>query len=370
MTNSIQEHFSGLEDPRVERNKRHGFMDILLLVICAVTGGADGWEAIEEFGKAKLEWLRQFAPFANGVPSHDCIASLISRLSVKGFQACFANWTAAIAQTTGGEVIAVDGKTAKGSRDRKRGRAALHMVSAWANTNRLVLGQEATAEKSNEITAIPKLLELLELTGSIVTIDAMGCQREIAAQIVNHGGEYVLALKGNQSALYEAVKDFFAVAQAGEFAGVEHDFYEEVDKDHGRLETRRYWITEELQTLPNTAQWMGLRSIGLVERSCLIGETETVEQRLYLNAIAADAPRFAHAVRGHWGVENRLHWRLDVVFGEDASRICRGNAPAIMTAIRHLCLNLFEREPSSRRLAQKRRQAAWDDDYRAKVVFG
>lgn len=370
MSSSLQDHFSELEDPRVERNQRHGFMDILILVICAVASGADGWEAIEEFGQAKLQWLRQFAPFANGVPSHDCIARLISRLSVKGFQMCFANWTEAIAQTTGGEVIAVDGKTVRGSRDRTRGRAALHMVSAWAGTNRLVLGQEATTEKSNEITAIPKLLELLELSGCIVTLDAMGCQRELAAQIVDQGAEYVLGLKGNQRALHEAVQDFFAVAQADAFAGVDHDFYEEIDKNHGRLEIRRYWITEELRTLPNTEQWMGLRSIGLVERRCLSGATETVEQRFFVSSLAADAPRFAHAVRGHWGVENRLHWRLDVVFREDASRIRKGNAPAIMTAIRHLCMNLFEREPSSLRLAQKRRQAAWDDEYRAKVVFG
>ena len=234
----------------------------------------------------------------------------------------------------------------------------------------MILGQEATVEKSNEITAIPKLLELLELTGCIVTIDAMGCQREIAAQIINQGGEYVLALKGNHSALYEAVKDFFAVAQAGEFAGVDHDFFEAIDKAHGRLESRRYWITEELRTLPNREQWSGLRSIGLGERRCVIGKTETVEHRFFINAIPADAPRFAHAVRGHWGVENRLHWRPDVVFHEDASRIRRGNAPAIMTAIRHLGMNLFERDPSSLRLAQKRRQAAWNDDYRAKVVFG
>ncbi|MCB2261505.1 MAG: ISAs1 family transposase, partial [Candidatus Thiosymbion ectosymbiont of Robbea hypermnestra] len=240
----------------------------------------------------------------------------------------------------------------------------------WADTNRLVLGQEATAEKSNEITAIPKLLALLELTDCIMTLDAMGCQREIAAQIVNQGAEYVLRLKGNQSALHEAVKDFFAVAQANEFAHVDHDFHEEIDKDHGRLEIRRYWITEELRTLPDTEQWIGLRSIGLVERRCVIGDTETVEQRFFLNTIPADAARFAHAVWGHWGVENRLHWRLDVVFREDANRIRRGNTPAIMTAIRHLCLNLFEQEPSSRRLAQKRRQAAWDDDYRAQVVFG
>jgi predicted transposase YbfD/YdcC len=367
---SILTHFAPLEDPRIERNKLHALSDIVLLTVCAVVSGADGWEAIEDFGREKLAWLRRFAPFKNGVPSHDCIANVIARLSPKGFQECFRHWTQAVAKATGGEVIAVDGKTARGSRDRKRSRQPLHMVSAWASTNRLVLGQEATAEKSNEITAIPKLLELLELKGCIVTIDAMGCQRAIAEQIVAQGGDYVLGLKGNQSNLQEAVEDFFAVAQKAHFAHVRHDYAEELDKDHGRMEIRRYWITEDLRTLPDTDHWVGLRSIGMVERTCLTGATQTVEQRYFINTIRADAQRFAHGVRGHWGVENRLHWRLDVVFGDDASRIRKGNAPAIMTSIRHLCMNLFEQQPSSLSLAKKRRKAAWNDDYRAKVVFG
>ena len=233
-----------------------------------------------------------------------------------------------------------------------------------------MVGQEATEEKSNEITAIPKLLELFELKGCIVTSDVMGCQRAIAEQIIAQGGDYVLGLKGNQSALQESVEDFFTAARAGEFVGVAHDCTEELDKDHGRLEVRRYWVTEDLRTLPNTQQWAGLRSIGMVERDCWIGETHTVERRYFINSIRAEAKRFAKAVRGHWGVENRLHWRLDVVFGDDASRIRKGNAPAIMTSIRHLSMNLFEREPSSMRLSQKRRKAAWNDGYRAKVVFG
>ncbi len=227
MSASIQEHFSPLEDPRIDRNKLHELMDILILLVCAVSDGAAGCEAIEEFGREKLDWLRKFAPFANGVPSHDCIANVVSRLSPKGFQACFRSWTEAVSEITEGEVIAVDGKTARGSRDRKRLRKALHMVSAWASANRLVLAQEATEEKSNEITAIPKLLELLELKGCIVTIDAMGCQRDIAAQIVDQGGDYVLGLKGNQSTLHESVEDFFEVAMDGDFAGVEYDSTEE-----------------------------------------------------------------------------------------------------------------------------------------------
>lgn len=367
---NLLEHFSSLEDPRVARNQRHALLDIVLLVVCAVVSGADGWESIEEFGREKRDWLRQFGRFANGVPSHDGIANVISRLTPKGFGECFRNWTQAVAGATGGEIIALDGKTARGSQDRVRGRRPLHMVSAWACRNRLVLGQEATEEKSNEITAIPKLLEMLELKGAIVTIDAMGCQRAIAAQIVAQDGDYVLGLKGNQSALQESVADFFQVALAAEFAAVAYDTYEEIDKDHGRLEVRRYWITEDLRTLPDTPLWAGLRSIGMVERRCLIGTTETVEQRYFINSIPAQAKRFANAVRGHWGVENCLHWRLDVLFKEDASRIRKGHAPAIMTTMRHLAMNLFEQEASKLRLSQKRRKAAWNDDYRANVVFG
>lgn len=279
------------------------------------------------------------------------------------------SWTQAVTEQTGGEVIAVDGKTSKGSRDRKRHRTALHMVSAWATANRLVLGQEATEEKSNEITVIPKLLGLLELKGCSVTLDAMGCQRAIAEQIIDQQGDYVLGVKGNQGSLHEAVTDFFRTAEAAGYAGVSYAYEEEVDKDHGRLEIRRYWITEELRSLPRTELWKGLRSIGLVERECFEGDVRSIERRHFINSIPADAKQFAQAVRGHWGVENRLHWRLDVVFGDDASRIRKGNAPAIMTSIRHFCLNLFEREPSSLSLPKKRRKAAWNDDYRAKVVF-
>ena len=370
MSANFLEHFAPLQDPRVKRNQRHALFDIVLLVVCAVASGADGWEAIEQFGREKLDWLRKFAPFANGVPSHDCIANVVSRLTPKGFGECFRSWTQAVADTSGGQVVAVDGKSARGSRDRRRGRSALHMVSAWACSNRLVLGQEATEEKSNEITAIPKLLELLELTGCIVTIDAMGCQRAIAAQIIAQGGDYVLGLKGNQSTLQESVEDFFDVAARADFSAVSHDFHQEIDKDHGRLEVRRYWVSDDLRTLPDNPLWAGLRSIGMVERHCTIGTTETVERRYFINSIPAQATRFANAVRDHWGVENRLHWRLDVLFGDDASRIRKGNAPAIMTTIRHLCLNLFEQESSKLRMSQKRRKAAWNDNYRAKVVFG
>ena len=369
MSPRFMEYFSELKDPRIERGKSHELMDILVLAVCATLSGAEGWEAIAAFGESKLEWLRRFVPLKNGVPSHDCIAYVISRLSPKGFQECFTRWVEGVREATEGEVIAVDGKTARGSRDRKNGRNPLHMVSAWATANRLVLGQEATEEKSNEITAIPKLLALLELRGCIVTIDAMGCQRDIAAQIVDQEADYVLGLKENQASLFDAVDDYFTTAQAAGFKAVRHSYAEEVDKGHGRLEIRRYWITDDLGTLPRTELWKGLRSIGWVERECVIGEKRSGERRYFINSIAADAKLFAQAVRGHWGIENRLHWRMDVVLREDASRIRKGNAPAIMTTIRHLCLNLFQKEPSKFSLNMKRLRAAWDDDFRCKVLF-
>ncbi|CCE24945.1 ISAs1 family transposase [Methylotuvimicrobium alcaliphilum] len=367
---SLIKHFSNVTDPRIERKKLHQLMDIIVLTVCASLSGAEGWEAIEEFGHNKLDWLRQFVPLKNGIPSHDCLAYVISRLSPKEFQRCFIDWVNAIREVIPDEVIAIDGKTARRSHDRKRGQNPLHMVSAWGCANGLVLGQEATEEKSNEITAIPKLLALLELKGCIVTIDAMGCQRTIAEQIVDQGGDYCLGLKGNQGELHEAVEDFFNTAKQANFNHVEYAYHEEIDNDHGRLETRRYWITEALCTLPKTELWKELRSIGFVERECHIGDKVTIEQRCFINSIKADAQLFARAVRHHWGIENQLHWRLDVVFREDDNRIRKGNAAAIMTTIRHICVNLFQQEESKLSMKKKRLKAAWNDRYRAKLLLG
>lgn len=369
MTACIIEHFSKLKDHRIKRNKLHSLLDIIVLTICAVSSGANGWEAIEDFGKEKEDWLRRYIPLKNGIPSHDCIAYTLRKVSPSGFRDCFMNWVNAVKEETNDEVIAIDGKTARGSRDRKAKRHPLHMVSAWACSNRLVLAQEATSEKSNEITAIPKLLELLELKGCIVTLDAMGCQKAITSQIIEQGADYVIGLKGNQGTLHEDVTDFFDAARAADFKAINYDFREETDSGHGRIETRRYWISEDLSSLSTVSEWRGLRSIGLVERECWQDDKKTVETRFFIGSIAPDAKCFAHAVRGHWGVENPLHWRLDVVFGDDASQIRKDNGPAIMTCIRQLCLNLFENEPSSLSMAKKKRKAAWNDDYRAKVLF-
>jgi predicted transposase YbfD/YdcC len=367
---NLLDHFSNLTDPRIERKKLHQLEDIIFLTVSAVLSGADGWEAIAEFGQNKLDWLRRFVPLANGVPSHDCIAYVISRISVKEFQSCFIGWTKVIKEKTNMEIIAVDGKTARGSHDRKNNKTPLHMVSAWGCANQLVFGQEVTEEKSNEITAIPKLLSLLELKGCIVTIDAMGCQRDIAEQVINQGGDYSLGLKGNQGNLYEATEDFFKTAQQADFKDVQYSYHEETDNEHGRLEVRRYWITEELCSLPKTEQWKGLRSIGMVERECWQNNKRIIEQRYFINSIKADAKVFANAVRSHWGIENRLHWRLDVTFHEDESRIRKGNAPAILTTVRHICINLFQKGKSALSVKKQRYKSALNDDFRTKILFG
>lgn len=369
MDSSISTHFLSLQDPRIDRNKKHELIDIIMLTICAMCSGANGWEAIEEFGHEKLEWLQKHVPLKNGIPSHDCINYVMARLSAENFRRCFMSWTQSVMQSCEGEIIALDGKTARGSLDRKNDKHPLHMVSAWACEQRLVLGQEAIDDKSNEITAIPKLLKLLEIKGCIVTIDAMGCQHSITEQIIDQEGDYVIGLKGNQGNLHEAVEDFFTVAGGRDFKGVTHDYTEEVEKDHGRLEVRRYWVSDELITLPNKDSWIGLRSIGMVERECTKSGICTTDRRYFINSIKPDAKLFANAVRSHWGIENPLHWRLDVILGDDASRIKKANGAAVLTSLRHLCLNLFEQEGSKISLAKKQRKAGWSDKFREKVVF-
>ncbi|WP_207787991.1 ISAs1 family transposase, partial [Candidatus Thiosymbion oneisti] len=350
-------------------NKLYDLEEILLLCVCAVISGAEGWESIRAFGLTKLAWLRQFLPYTNGIPSADCLGWVMARLSPTAFQACFMAWTRSVAKLSAGEVVAIDGKTLRRSYDRRHGCRAIHMVSAWADANRLSLGQVATAEKSNELTAIPKLLELLELTGCIVTIDAMGCQKTIAAQIVATGADYVLAVKANQPLLYEAIDDYFEIARAAHFQAVPAHFHEHLDADHGRYEVRRYWLVNELSTLPEPHSWARLRGIGMVETERHEGGRISRQRRYYITTLVADARAFANAVRAHWGVENRLHWVLDVTFREDESRIRQANAPANFNTIRQFALNLLQRAQPAGSVKQKKFNAALDDDFRAKVLF-
>lgn len=366
---SLSHCFAALDDPRIERHKRHQLLDIVTIAICAIISGADTWVEIEEFGNAKLEWFRQFMELPNAIPSHDTFGNVFARLCPKQFQQCFLTWVRAVFEVTQGQLIAVDGKRVRRSHDRGRGKAAIHMVSAWACANRLVLGQMKTDEKSNEITAIPELLRLLELQGCIVTIDAMGCQTAIAEQIVAQGGDYVLALKGNQSCLHDDVQSFFADPQLPHDADITVSTHETTDGDHGRVEIRRYRCTSELAWLDETGRWAGLHSVCAVESERHIGDEVSREVGHFIGSIPADPKLWAAAARGHWGIENELHWKLDVAFREDESRIRKGHADQNFAVLRHMALNLLTQEKSLKRGTQtKRRRAGWDDKYRLKVL--
>ena len=362
-------HFSALTDPRIDRCKRHLLIDIITIAVCAVICGADGWEDMEEFGKAKQEWFSTFLELPNGIPSHDTFSRVFYRIDPRELQACFSSWVEAIAERIDGEIISIDGKTSRRSHDRRSGKAPLHLVSAWAKRNRLVLGQLKTEDKSNEITAIPELLKVLDIKGCLVTIDAMGCQKEIAAQIVRQGGDYVLSLKGNQGQIHKDVEDYFYWAERRGFKGIEHSQYESLDAEHGRVEVRRYYCTEDMEWMEEKEKWEGLRSIGMVESEREENGEVKKERRYYLNSIKADGERFAEGVRGHWGIENSLHWVLDVSFREDESRIRKDNGPENMAVLRQIAVNLLTKEASSKRgVRGKRLKAGWDNRYLLAVL--
>jgi predicted transposase YbfD/YdcC len=363
-------HFDGVTDPRIENaNRRHELGDMLVLTILAVICGADSWTAVEEFGKAKRAYLKRFLKLPNGIPSHDTLGDLFARLCPEQLQAGFLSWVNALVSVSDGEIVAIDGKTLRHSYDTGAGRGAIHMISAWASANRMVLGQLKVDAKSNEITAIPALLKMLHLDGAIVTIDAMGCQKAIAEQIMERGGDYVLSLKGNQGQLHEDVELFLASAANKGFEGVAHAYHETLDKGHGRVEVRRYWISEQIEWLESKAAWSGLCSIGLVESERHEGDKITTERRYFIASIEADAELFARAVRTHWAIENQLHWSLDMTFREDDCRVRQGHAAQNFATIRHIALNLLKNETSVKRGLQiKRQRAGWDHRYLAKVL--
>ena len=369
---SFLEHFGDLPDPRVERQKRHKLIDILTITLCAVICGAEGWTDVEDFGKAKHDWLKSFLDLPNGIPSHDTFGRVFSALCPKAFQQAFVNWVEAIRQQFHGEIINVDGKCLRGSHDQALGKNAIQMVSAWSTSNRLVLGQVKTEAKSNEITAIPELLQSLALTGCIVTIDAAGCQKKIAEQIIKQGSDYVLALKGNQGTLHDDVIDYFETAAQDGFKGIDHQYWEQTDKGHGRIEVRRYWVITDLEWLNHKEKWKGLNLIGRVESERHIGDQVSSEKRYYIASMNGEAKPFAEAVRGHWGIENSLHWCLDVSFGEDASRVRKGYASENLAVVRHISLNLIKQEKTSKRGVKARRKlAAWDNAYLQRILgFG
>ena len=369
MALSIQEAFASLEDPRIERHKRHKLIDIIVLTICAVISGAEGWEAIEEFGKNKQDWLKKWIELENGIPSHDCIARVIARIEPSKMSECFIAWVQSIAELSLGEVVAIDGKTARHSYNGQDKLGAVHMVSAWASQAGLSLGQVKTEAKSNEITAIPVLLEMLEINGCIVTIDAMGCQTDIAEKIVEKKAGYVLAVKANQKHLHEAISDYFEVAVATDKSKLcQLQCHTETNAEHGRIEIRRCYLSTCLDTLPDAACWKGLKSIGMIESERIVKGKTSIERRHYLCTLN-DVKSFSYAARAHWGVENSLHWVLDVTFREDDSRIRTGYAPENFNVVRQLAINLLKKENSKLSIKKKRFKAALNDDFRESVIF-
>jgi predicted transposase YbfD/YdcC len=364
----ISTYFRKLKDPRRNRRKLHLLIDIITITICAVIAGCNDWQQIAIFARCRQDWLKKFLRLPNGIPSHDTLERVFDRLDPRAFQACFRAWMQALHEALGLSAIAIDGKTLRGSG--VGGLNAVHLVSAWATANSLSLGQVAVADKSNEITAIPQLLELLDVHGALVTIDAMGCQKEIAAQIIDGGGDYVLTVKDNQPTLCDDIRTCFAKAAETDFAGVDHDAYTSEEKGHGRKETRHYHIITDPQGMSSRASWLRLMVIGLC-----VSETErdgkvSNEIRYFIGSRKAKARVYGSALRGHWGIENRLHWQLDVSFAEDQNRVSKRHGAENLALVRRLAISLLRQHPDKQSMACKRLQAALNPAFLAEVLQG
>jgi predicted transposase YbfD/YdcC len=372
---SIVEHFQPLEDPRIERTKRHSLLDILVIALCTLLTGGEGFQDMELFGKSKRAWLQTFLALPHGIPSHDTFGRVFARLNPERFQQCFLSWSQSVAQLTQGALISLDGKTVKASLDRATAASPLHMLSAWCSDNGgLVMGQIKTETKSNEITAIPALLQLLAIKGCIVTIDAMGCQTAIADQILTQGGDYLLALKGNHKKAYAAVKQYFHQHIEHQLAWRHaENFFDAFDDSHGRTVRRRVWAITDFPPLPALAKWPGLQSVIVVEtiRAAYPGASITSDYRVYISSLIRSAAVFVAMIRQHWDIENKLHWSLDVTFNEDRCRIRKEHAPENMAAARHIALNLLRQEHSRHiSLRQKRLLCSLDEHYLLMVFSG
>lgn len=371
--NSLLNCLIKITDPRVDRTRQHKLIDIMVIGLCTMITVGENFTDMEDFGHLKYKWLKTFLELPSDIPSHDTFNRVFSAIDPEIFLECFIEWVAGICTSLDNEIVAIDGKALRGALN--KGESIPYIVSAWAVRNGLTLGQIKVDEKSNEITAIPKLLEVLELKGCIVTIDAMGCQKSIAENIIDAKADFVLALKGNHSLVHEEFVDYFE-EMVPEGADKNHPlpegmaFYETVEKGHGRIETRRYWHTEDIDWFADKDLWKGLKSVGMVESTREIGEKTSTERRLFLSSLKPDAKCFARAVRGHWGVENNLHWSLDVTFGEDQSRARDKNAAQNLATMRRIIINILKKE-ETREISMRRKKniAALDEDY-LKLLLG
>lgn len=372
---SLIEHFQDLPDPRVDRTKDHDLIDILVIAICTLLCAGESFNDMEDFGHAKHDWFKTFLRLRNGIPSHDTFNRVFAALDPPAFLDCFLRWTQSLRAAVAQEIVALDGKALRRALDRDQ--SIKYVVSAWAEDNGLVLGQLKVADKSNEITALPELLRVLELAGCIVTVDAMGTQKQIAREIIEADADYVLALKGNHETVHEEVKSFLdqtvvekrAQPRKSSQAATSLAVLETVEKDHGRIETRRYYQSAELAWFADRAKWEGLQSVGMVEAIREVGAQQTVERRYYLSSLPLGVETFARAVRGHWGVENKLHWVLDVQMREDQSRARAGYAAENLATLRRLALNLLKREKTKRRgIRGKQLNASWDHAYLLRLL--
>lgn len=369
----IKNHFAELPDPRSTINRRHLLVDVVVISLCGVLAGADGPVAIEVWATANQDWLRRHLELPHGIPSHDTLRRFLERVDPQAFQRCFAAWIESllIPDSEGARLLSIDGKTLRRSHDRKHKLGPLHLVSVWASDQGLTLAQVATEEKSNEITAIPAVLELVDLKGAIVTIDAMGCQKAIAEKIVERGGDYVLPVKGNQGHLEQAVETYFDEHLEDDFAGVQVSRFETEEKHHGRIERRTYLQVNVPDTLAGRQEWAGLRTLGIAIRIRETGDQETGEVQCYISSLKRNARQFARAARGHWGIENSCHWSLDMTFREDESRVRDRRLAETLAWLRRFALSLLKQHPDTKKsLVMKRRLAGWSTPFLSEVLFG
>lgn len=369
ISTSPLEVFRNLPDPRGARNQLHNLFDIFAIAICAILSGANDWVKVAAFAQKKEAWLRTFLELKNGIPSHDTIDRVFRLVDPIEFEKRFVRWTELIADLLPGQVIAIDGKTLRGSHDKNSGLAAIHCVSAFAADNQLVLGQLVTDAKSNEISTIPKLLDTLAITGCLVTIDAMGCQRAIAAKIVDCKADYLLALKGNQESLADEVENYFCQAEEARFEGINHVYYRFEEKNRGRDEAREIWVTDDVNWLPMLKDWKGLRSIMMIKTRRQVKGKLEVDTRYYICSLPPSSGILKDAARKHWAIENTCHWVLDVTYQEDQSRVRKGYGAENLSRLKRLTINMLQQDKTNKgSIATKRFEAALDDEYRERLL--